>query len=118
MAFGTAGILCSNWHGLHPSSWRLLELEVEARADPLRLDNLSESSYLEKTNSPSLSRHWLSVTLYLGMGSWEISPTYIGVLPNVVMLRVLFMLYLPSVMCQCAVSYMCVFVSDVCVRMS
>lgn len=48
------------------------------RADLLSLDNLSQSSSLEKTKSSFLSSPWLPVSHHPGMGPWEIFPTPVG----------------------------------------
>lgn len=45
------------------------------RPDYLGLDNLLRGSSLEKTGSPLLCSHWLSVALHFRVGLCEVSPT-------------------------------------------
>lgn len=55
------------------------------RADQLVLDNLSGSSSLKKTDSPSLGSHYLPEDLHLEVWPYENVPIHTGMLTDVIM---------------------------------
>lgn len=55
----------------------------------LKLGNLLGVSTMEKTNSPSLGRHWFPIVLHLGVEPYEIPSKHIGMLAGVIIMHLL-----------------------------